>query len=285
MKAKRYGKVYFVGAGPGDPQLLTIKAAKVLSQAEVVITDRLVSEEILKEYVNANAIVILVGKRAGSNASTPQFEINDLVVQFASAYNNVVRLKGGDISLYSNILDELITVKEYNIPYEIIPGITAVSGASAYTGVPLTARKLASGVRILTYYKDSVIADEAWKHLASFEDTLVFYMTGNSLPQLVAKLLQAGADKDIPFIVVEQATTPNQHVHQFTLDEFNSSDIHIEFLSPSLVIMGKVTMLYKQFAWLPNNNERESYFKSLENHPELISLINNIQQLSNVSRA
>jgi len=286
MNAKCYGKVYFVGAGPGDPQLLTIKAAKILSKAEVVITDRLVSEEILKEYVNPDAIVIPVGKQRGSDASTSQFEINDLIVQFAGAYNIVVRLKGGDVSLYSNILDELITVKEYNISYEIIPGITAVSGASAYTGVPLTARKLASGVRILTYYKDSAITDEAWKLLASFEDTLIFYMTGNTLPQLVSKLLQAGADKNIPFLVIEQATTPNQFVHQFTLGEFNSSDIQRGFLSPSLVIAGKVTMLYKQFAWLPNNNnKRENYFKSLENYPELISLINNIQQSSHVSRA
>src|SRR3954464_9456573 len=253
MNAKCYGKVYFVGAGPGDPQLLTIKAAKILSKAEVVITDRLVSEEILKEHVSPNAIVIPVGKQGGSDASTLQFEINDIIVQFAAVYNIVVRLKGGDVSLYSNILDELITVKEYNISYEIIPGITAVSGASAYTGVPLTARKLASGVRILTYYKDSAITDEAWKLLASFEDTLVFYMTGNTLPQLVSKLLQAGADKNIPFLVIEQATTPNQFVHQFTLGEFNSSDIQRGFLSPSLVIAGKVTMLYKQFAWLPNN--------------------------------
>jgi uroporphyrin-III C-methyltransferase len=110
-------------------------------------------------------------------------------------------------------------------------------------------------------------------------------MTGNTVPQLVHKLLQAGADRNIPFLVIEQATTPNQFVHQFTLHEFDSSDIHEEFLSPSLVIAGKVATLYKQFAWLPNNNKRENYFKPLENYRELISLINNIQQLSHVSRA
>src|SRR5438874_1655700 len=232
MKDARYGKVYFIGAGPGDPELLTVKAVRVLSKADVVITDRLVSEEIFREYVNSNAIIIPVGKQAGSNASTPQFEINDLIVQFAAAYKTVVRLKGGDVSLYSNILDELITVKQYNIPYEIIPGITAVSGAAAYTGVPLTARKLATGVRILTYYKDTTIPDDTLKHLASFEDTLVFYMSGNALLQLVRKLLQAGADAAIPFIVVEQATTPNQFVHQFTLAEFETSEIRAEFVSP-----------------------------------------------------
>jgi uroporphyrin-III C-methyltransferase len=285
MKDTRYGKIYFIGAGPGDPELLTVKAARVLSKADVVITDRLVSEEILRKYVNANAIIVPVGKQGGNNSSTPQFEINDLIVQFSASYKNIVRLKGGDISLYSNILDELITVKEYNIPYEIIPGITAASGASAYTGIPLTARKLATGVRILTYYKDTTISDEAWKHLATFEDTLVFYMTGNALPQLVNKLLQASADAAIPFIVVEQATTPNQFVHQFTLNEFDSLETHPEFVGPSLVIMGKVTMLYKQFAWFANNNERASYFKPLENNSELISLINTIQQSQNVSRA
>jgi len=284
MKDTRYGKVYFIGAGPGDPELLTVKAVRVLSKADVVITDRLVSEEILRDYVNAGAIIIPAGKQAGSSASTPQFEINDLIVQFAASYKNVVRLKGGDISVYSNILDELMTVKEYNISYEIIPGITAVSGASAYTGVPLTARKIAAGIRILTYYKDSAVSDEAWKHLATFEDTLVFYMGGNLLPQLVHKLLQAGADKEIPFIVVEQATTPNQFVHQFTLGDFDSSEIYTEFISPSLVIMGKVTTLYRQFAWLPNNNKRAAYFKPLENNPELIQFINNIQS-QHVSRA
>lgn len=244
----------------------------------------MVSEEILHEYVNANAVIIHVGKQGGSYASTSQPQINDLIVQSASKHKIIVRLKGGDVSLYSNILDELITVKEYKISYEIIPGITAASGASAYTGVPLTARKLSTGVRILTYYKDTTISDDAWKHFASFEDTLVFYMTGNALPQLVSRLLQAGADKTIPFIIVEQATTLNQFVQQFTLGEFDSSEIHKEFISPSLVIMGKVTTLYKQFAWLPNNNERASYFKPLENNAELIELINNIQS-QNVSRA
>ncbi len=284
MKTSNFGKVYFAGAGPGNPELLTIKAVRILAKAEVVITDRLVSEEIIKEFVNPEAIIIPVGKQGGSNASTPQTEINELIVQFAASYKTVVRLKGGDISLYSNVLDELITVKEHNIEYEIVPGITALSGASAYAGVPLTARGYATGVRIMTYYQDSAISKDAWKHLASFEDTLVFYMTGNALPQLVSNLLKAGADMAIPFLVIEQATTPYQHVHQFDLGTFNSQ-LHQEFASPSLIIMGRVTALYQQFAWLPNNKERNQYFKPLQDYPELISLINNTQHLSHVSRA
>ncbi len=284
MKNSNFGKVYFVGAGPGNPELLTIKAARILAKTEVVITDRLVSEAILKEFVNPGAIVIPVGKQGRSNASTPQTEINELIIQFAAAYKTIVRLKGGDVSIYSNVLDELLAVNEHNIEYEIIPGITALSAASAYTGVPVTARGYATGVRILTYFQDQAISTEAWKHLAAFEDTLVFYMSGNALPHLVNNLLKAGANAAIPFMVVEQASTPNQYVHQFNLGEF-SQQLHPEFLSPSLVIMGRVTALYQQFAWLPNNKERKQYFKPLQDFPELISLINNTQQLSHVSRA
>jgi len=279
-----FGTVYFVGAGPGDPQLLTIKAANILSKAEVVIADRLVSEDIIKEYVNSNAVIIPVGKQGRSNASTPQYEINDLIVQFASAYKTIVRLKGGDVAFYSNILDELIAVNTNNIPYEIIPGITAASGASAAAGVPLTARGLATGVRILTYYQSTAIAEEAWKQLASFEDTLVFYMTGNAVSQLVNKLLQHGAGASIPFLIAEQATTPQQYVYEYTLGNFETADKPAEFISPSLVIMGKVTALYQQFKWQANNAERKHYFKPLQDNPELISLINHIQE-KHVSRA
>ncbi|CAN5117647.1 hypothetical protein BH11BAC6_BH11BAC6_06770 [soil metagenome] len=281
---KQKGKVYFIGAGPGDPELLTLKAAKILAKADVVIVDRLVSEAIINDYTNAKAIIVPVGKQGNSNASTSQQDINDLIVKYALHYETVVRLKGGDTSLYSNILDELISVNEHHIPYEIIPGITALSGASAATGVPLTARGLATGVRILTYYQNSAIADDAWKQLASFEDTLVLYMTASALPQLVEKLLLHGADASIPFLVVEQATTANQHVYEFTLSNFDNTKQY-GFISPSLVIMGKVTALYKQFAWMPNNNERKPYFEELLERTELISLINTIQQSTNVSRA
>jgi uroporphyrin-III C-methyltransferase len=284
MDRQQFGTVYFVGAGPGDPELLTIKAANILSKAEVVITDRLVSEEIIKKYVNPKAVIIPVGKQGRSNASTPQYEINDLIVQFASAYRTVVRLKGGDVAFYSNVLDELIAVNAHHIPYEIIPGITAASGASAATGIPLTARGLSTGVRMLTYYQNTAIADDAWKQLASFDDTLVFYMTGNALPQLINKLLQHGADATIPFLVAEQATTPQQYVYEYTLGNFETADKPLEFISPSLVIMGKVTTLYQQFKWQANNAERKHYFKPLQDNPELISLINHIQE-KHVSRA
>lgn len=275
-------KVIFAGAGPGDPGLLTIKAANALRNADVVIVDRLVSEEIITEYVSYKALVIPVGKQGGSNASTPQQEINELIVAMAQTHNHVVRLKGGDVSLFSNILDELLALNNAGIGYELIPGITALSGAAAYTGIPLTARNHATGVKILTYYKHTAIEPQAWKALAAMDDTLVFYMSCAALPDVVKNLLQHGADATTPFVVVEQATTPNQHVHYYTLQQFASLQQHPAFISPSLVIVGKVAGLYKQFAWLPNSSTRSSYFAPLDN---LTELFNDIKNGSNVSRA
>ena len=274
-------KVYFIGAGPGDPDLLTVKATKILQKADVVITDRLVSEEILQEYVPFSAQVIAVGKQGGSNASTSQQEINELLLEKAAFHKTVVRLKGGDTSLFSNILDELLALNAAGIAYEIIPGITALSGASAYTGIPLTAREHATGVRILTYYKSSAIAPDAWRELAEMKDTLVLYMSAASLPEVVNNLLQHGADEATPFVVVEQATTPNQYVYCATLQQYKSESPQ-EFISPSLVIIGKVASLYHQFAWLPNNKERVPYFTPLDT---LTELFNDIKNGNNVSRA
>ncbi len=258
------GKVFFVGAGPGDPGLLTVKAAKILQSADVVVADRLVGEDIIAEYVNASTQVIAVGKQGGSGASKPQEEINKMLVKLAKRHASVVRLKGGDVTIFSNILDELAALVAANIPYELVPGITAVSGAAAYAGIPLTARNHSTGVRILTYYQTAAISNEAWQELAKFEDTLVFYMSGSTLHSIVSKLLQAGAEPTMPFAVVEQATTPHQHVHLFTLEEFILRQRDAQFTSPSLVIMGRVAGLYPQFSWLPNSGDRSAYFTPLQ---------------------
>ncbi len=280
MKQSR--KVIFIGAGPGDPGLMTVKGGNALRTADVVITDRLVSEDILSAYVPITAQVIAVGKQGGSGLSASQQEINELIVAKAQHYTNVVRLKGGDISIFSNILDELLAVNEAGIPYELIPGITAVSGASAYSGIPLTARDHATGVRILTYYKNTVIAAASWKEMAAMNDTLVFYMSGASLPGIVGQLLMHGADADMPFVVVEQATTFNQYVHYHTLQQFAAMPHPDSLVSPALVIIGKVASLYKQFAWLPNNRERTPFFTPLDT---LTELFNEIKNGNNVSRA
>jgi len=173
----KIGKVILAAAGPGDPELITVKAMRYLQEADVVLTDRLVSEEILDQFVNADAEIIYVGKQCRHGKSTPQETINSLMVQHAMEGKFVVRLKGGDVSIFSNILDELQALSEYRIPYEIIPGVTAALGAAAYAGMPLTARGFSTGVRLLTYYKADLISNDYWKDLASTEDTLVFYMS------------------------------------------------------------------------------------------------------------
>ncbi|MCU7550783.1 uroporphyrinogen-III C-methyltransferase [Chitinophagaceae bacterium LB-8] len=254
------GKVILVAAGPGDPELLTVKAARWLQKAEVVLTDRLVSEDILKQYVSPGAEVVYVGKQCRRGASTPQSTINDLLVQYAVQGKLVVRLKGGDVSIFSNILDELQVLSVHQIPYEIVPGVTAALGAAAYSGIPLTARNYSTAVRFLTYYKSDIVTDAYWKELANTNDTLVFYMSADTLSVLVDKLIENGITADKLLAVVEQATTPLQNVFTCSLNEYKEKIGSRSFLSPSLIIIGKVVALHHQFGWQKNSNSGEEYF-------------------------
>lgn len=261
QRARGFGKVILAGAGPGDPELITVKTARYLQQADVVLTDRLVSEEILKEYVRPDAEIVYVGKQCRRGVSTPQQTINELIVQFAEEGKLVVRLKGGDVSIFSNIMDELETVIAYNIPYEIVPGVTAALGAAAYAGIPLTARGYSTAVRLLTYYKNDIVTNEYWKELAETEDTLVFYMSSETLGKVVEKLTENGISQEKLLAVVEQATTPMQNVHITSLYNFDQNLAGKTFISPSLVIIGKVVALHEQFRWLQNSDSSDYYFK------------------------
>ena len=266
------GKVILAGAGPGDPDLITVKAAQYLQQAHVVLTDRLVSEEILNRYVDAKAEIIHVGKQCKRGFSTPQETINELMVHYALQGKLVVRLKGGDVSIFSNILDELETLVVNNIPYEIIPGVTAALGAAASAGIPLTGRGIATSVRFLTYYKSDVVTDEYWKELANTNDTLVLYMSSETLDKVVSNLIAHNIDSDKLLAIIEQATTPFQNVHVSNLYEFEKKSVNRSFISPSLVIIGKVVALHKQFAWLTNSNSTKNYFKPVQEIIETIKL-------------
>jgi uroporphyrin-III C-methyltransferase/precorrin-2 dehydrogenase/sirohydrochlorin ferrochelatase/uroporphyrin-III C-methyltransferase len=261
MSKNQTGRVILAGAGPGDPELLTIKAARYLQQADVVLTDRLVSNDILKTYVRADAEVVYVGKQCRRGASTPQETINELMVEYAEQGKLVVRLKGGDVSIFSNILDELQALAKHHIAYEIIPGVTAALGAAAYAGMPLTARGYSTAVRLLTYYKSDVVTDAYWKELAATEDTLVFYMSSETLEGVVANLVKNNISADKLLAVVEQATTPLQHVYITNIYEYGEQLKGKKFISPSLVIIGKVVGLHQQFGWLANSDSREDYFK------------------------
>ena len=271
-------KVIIAGAGPGDPDLITYKAIKALQQAEVVLTDRLVSEQILTEFVTPSAEIIHVGKQCRRGMSTSQQTINEIMVECALEGKRVVRLKGGDVSIFSNILDELEVLVANNIAYEIIPGVTAALGAAAYAGIPLTAREHSSAVRFLTSYKSDIVTELYWKELAQTEDTLVFYMSSETLDGVVEKLTHYNIAKDKLLAVVEQATTPLQHVHVCSLYEYENTLKGQSFVSPSLVIIGRVVNLYKQFHWNGNSNSKEYYFKPVS------KIINSLTGIENEKR-
>ncbi len=259
-----YGKVILAAAGPGDPELITLKTLRYLQQADVVLTDRLVSKTILDEYVNPDAEIIYVGKQCRRGNSTPQATINELLVLFAAEGKLVVRLKGGDVSIFSNILDELETLVENNIPYEIVPGVTAALGAASYAGIPLTARGYSTAVRLLTFYKSDIVTDEYWKELANTNDTLVFYMSAETLGGVVSNLVKHNIDPSKLLAVIEQATTPMQQTHICNLYNYKDAFGGIMFRSPSLLIIGKVVALHEAYQWKNEQVSTAEYFKPVE---------------------
>lgn len=275
------GKVILAGAGPGDPELLTIKTARFLQKADVVLVDRLVSEQIIANYTSADAEIIYVGKQCRRGISTPQQTINELMVEKALLGNLVVRLKGGDVSIFSNILDELETLVANNIPFEIVPGVTAALGAAAFAGIPLTARGYATSVRFLTSYKSDIVTDEYWKELATTNDTLVFYMSSETILDVVEKLTQHHIHEEKLMAVIEQATTRLQNVHIENLYDFKrKAASEPSFISPTLIIIGRVVALHESFKWLENNVSKNYYFKPLNNQ---LILNNQPEKITHVS--
>ncbi len=255
------GKVILAGAGAGDPELITLKTLRYLQKADVILTDYLASNVIIDEFANPTAEIVYVGKQCKSGIKTPQASINDLLIHYAQQGLLVVRLKGGDVSIFSNIYDELITLKKHQINFEIIPGITSALGAAAYAGIPLTAREYANAVRFLTFYNTHTIETAQWKELAKTEDTLVFYMSSDKLITIAQLLCQYEADASKKIAVVEQATTPHQRVRVFEINELLNENLSIDIISPALIIVGKVVNLHNEFSWFHGQNYEVSYFK------------------------
>jgi uroporphyrin-III C-methyltransferase len=265
---KKIHRVIFAGAGPGDPELITVKTVRHLREAEVVITDRLVSDTILEKYVNPGALVLHAGKQRKREGSTPQHIINELLVEYALQGKKVLRLKGGDVSVFSNLLDELQALNKYGILYEIVPGITAACGAAAYSGIPLTARNYAQAVRFLTLHKNEIIPISYWNELAETKDTLVFYMSGHTTDELVRQLLEHGMHPGTSMAVIEQATTPLQKVFSTSLHKYEKEFGNRNYISPTLIIVGKVAELHEELKWVPENETQESYFKPITKNKE-----------------
>ena len=265
IQINKKGKVILAGAGPGDPDLISLKALKYLQTADVILTDRLVSPILIEQYARKEAEVIYVGKQCSKGIWTPQSDINELIVEFALQGKLVLRLKGGDATLFSNVLDELQAVKKHEIPYEIIPGISAAFGAAAYTGIPLTARGFSRGVRFLTLYDLEKVGNHQWQDWATTEDTLVFYMSGQRLDFLTKQLLKQEISLEKGLAVVQQATTPNQKTNVFSFEDIQSKSLpEFEFV-PTLLIIGKVVNLHEQYTWFTEKNTVESYFDNHKN--------------------
>lgn len=235
-------KVILAGAGPGDVGLITIKAVEYLKKADFILADRLVNPEILEQYAAPGAQIVYVGKHGGRE-SVRQEEINQLLVDYGRRDGLTVRLKGGDVAIFSNVIAEIEALTRHNIPFEIVPGITAASGASASMQVPLTARELSRGVRFLTYYNGEHFAEADWQNMGDTTDTLVFYMSSKSLPDLIEKL-KTYSKQDRALAIVEQATTRQQRVLTSTVFLFGAELQTTTINQPAIVIIGEVVRLF-----------------------------------------
>lgn len=243
----RRGTVYLVGAGPGDPDLLTLRAAALLRAAEVIVYDNLVAPAVL-DLANPAAQRIYAGKERG-NHSLPQEQINELLVQQARQERIVVRLKGGDPYVFGRGGEEVETLAAYGVPFEVVPGITAASGVAAYAGIPLTHRSHASTcVFAAGYLKDGSI-DLDWEGLARPRQTVVIYMGLHGLGILTDKLIAHGLPADTPAAIVQQGTTPQQRVVSGTLATLPQLAQAAQLKPPTLIIIGHVVGLRDKLAW------------------------------------
>ena len=241
------GEVYLVGAGPGDPDLMTFKAARLLQSADVVLYDRLVSTSIL-EMARRDADRIYVGKRRDDH-SVPQGEINQLLVDLAKAGKRVVRLKGGDPFVFGRGGEEIELLAQHRIPFQVVPGITAGNAAACYAGIPLTHRDHAQSVRFVTGHLKDGSSNLDWSSFQSESETLVFYMGLVGLPVICEQLQVHGRSSETPVALVEKATRSEQRVITGTLATMADIVAREQPRAPTLIIVGNVVRLHGQLSW------------------------------------
>ena len=256
-QAHSLGEVYLIGAGPGDPDLMSFKAARLLQLADVVLYDRLVAPEIV-DMARRDAERIYVGKRRADHV-VPQGQINALLLKLAQEGKCVARLKGGDPFIFGRGGEEIEQLAEHGIPFQVIPGITAASGCACYAGIPLTHRDHAQSVRFVTANLKNDALDIPWSELLNERETLVFYMGLQGLDTICQELQSHGRSGDTPLALVEQGTTSNQRTLTGTLATMTEQVRGINVHAPTLIIVGEVVRLREQLSWFGESSEPGSW--------------------------
>lgn len=240
------GEVYIVGAGPGDPDLMTLKALQLMQQADVVLYDNLVSKEIL-DRARRDATKTYVGKKGGGEF-TPQESINDKLVRLAHEGHRVCRLKGGDPFVFGRGGEEIESLIDAKIPFQVVPGISAANGCAAYAGIPLTHRDYSQSVRFVTGHPKNGEVDLAWQEFAHKNQTIVFYMGLGGLGKICSQLIKYGRAVDTPIAIVASGTLPQQQVVVGTLETIETLVAAAELKRPTLIIVGEVVAFRERFA-------------------------------------
>ena len=243
------GKVYLVGAGPGDPKLITLRAVELIKNADVVLYDRLVSKKILS-IIPKRAVSIYVGRAVGDDTAH-QDSTNELMVKYAKLKKSVVRLKGGDPIIFGRGGEEAEFLKSFNVKYEIIPGITSGIGSATYAGIPLTHRQFASSVVFVTGHEDPEKKSDVvkWKKLAKSVDTIVIMMGLSRIGMISKKLIDGGMDKDMPVAVIQNGTTPQQKMIRGTISNIANKIKRNKIKPPTNIIIGRVVDLSDIIGW------------------------------------